>query len=153
MTTALADWKICLAVSGPNDRGGIERHVRDLANGLAQHCLVFVLAHESFRDMFEESVSFRQIRFDRWRYSPLLSMDFLNHIREIQPNIVHAHGRKAAQVVALTRKHFRSRCIMTVHNLNIQSKLCSHFDAIIAVSNAVAEAINHPSLHTVHNGC
>lgn len=145
---------VCFAISGLNTGGGIERHVRDLAHGLAQvDCQVTILAHESFKSLFENSIEFLIIRFDQWRYSPFLLREFAKQILAINPNIVHAHGRKAAQVVSLTRNKYPSKCILTVHNLNIKSHLYENFDTVIAVSPAVARKVDHPCVHTILNGC
>ncbi|MCY3541036.1 MAG: glycosyltransferase [Gammaproteobacteria bacterium] len=145
---------VCFAISGLNTGGGIERHVRDLARGLVNaDCSVTILAHESYRSLFENSIEFRTIRFDRWRFSPFLLREFTKHVLKVNPSIVHAHGRKAAQVVSLTRKKFPSRCVLTVHNLNIKSQLYENFDTIIAVSPAVARRVDHPHVQTILNGC
>lgn len=145
---------VCFAISGPNTGGGIERHVRDLAHGLVQKSVrVVVLAHDSYRCLFDNSLEFREIRFDRWRYSPLLLSEFTKQVLAINPTIVHAHGRKAAQVVSLTRSRYSSTCVLTVHNLNIKSQLYENFDTVIAVSPAVAKRIQHPHVQTIVNGC
>lgn len=145
---------VCFAISGPNTGGGIERHCRDLAHGLVhKQCSVVILAHESYRCLFEDSIEFREIRFDRWRYSPILLSEFTKQVLAINPTIVHAHGRKAAQVVSLTRSRYSSTCILTVHNLSIKSQLCKNFDTIIAVSPGVASKIKHPNVQTIMNGC
>lgn len=145
---------VCFAISGPNTGGGIERHVRDLAHGLVQESVsVVVLAHDSYRCLFDNSLEFREIRFDRWRYSPLLLSEFTKQVLAINPTIVHAHGRKAAQVVSLTRSRYSSTCVLTVHNLNIKSQLYENFDTVIAVSPAVAKRIQHPHVQTIVNGC
>lgn len=146
--------KICFAISGPNTGGGIERHARDLAHGLVRNqCTVVVLAHESYACLFDSSIEFREIRFDRWRYSPFLLTEFTKQVLSINPAIVHAHGRKAARVVSFTRYRYSSRCILTVHNLNIKPQLYKNFDSIIAVSPAVAKEIEHPQVRTILNGC
>ncbi|MYD45077.1 MAG: glycosyltransferase [Gammaproteobacteria bacterium] len=145
---------VCFAISGLNTGGGIERHVRDLAHGLVNtDCSVTILAHESYSSLFENSVEFRTVRFDRWRYSPFLLQEFTRQVLKVNPNIVHAHGRKAAQVVSLTRNRFPSRCILTVHNLNIKPNLYQKFDTVIAVSPAVARKVDHPHVQTILNGC
>lgn len=145
---------VCFAISGLNTGGGIERHVRDLAHGLVSaDCNVSILAHESYKKLFENSVQFRTVRFDRWRYSPFLLREFTKQILTVNPSIVHAHGRKAAQVVSLTRNKFPSRCILTVHNLNIKPHLYKNFDTVIAVSPAVARKVDHPHVQTILNGC
>ncbi len=145
---------VCFAISGLNTGGGIERHVRDLAHGLVNaDCRVTILAHDSYRSLFVNLVEFQTVRFDRWRYSPFLLRQFTRQVLKVNPSIVHAHGRKAAQVVSLTRKRFPSRCILTIHNLHIKPHLYKNFDTVIAVSPAVARKVDHPRVQTILNGC
>ena len=145
--------KVCFVISGPNTRGGIERHVFDLSLGVSKTNEVFVLAHDSYSNWFHDHIQFRAVRLDRWRYNPLLLRETLTKIRQIQPDIVHAHGRKAAQVVSLLRRSLAGRRIFTVHNVNILEKHYKHFHEVIAVSSTVAEAIKHPRLFIIPNGC
>ncbi|MCY3885157.1 MAG: glycosyltransferase family 4 protein [Gammaproteobacteria bacterium] len=144
---------ICLVVSGPNEGGGIERHVRDLADGLARNHSVHVLAHRSLRSLFDSSVQFHPIEFTRWRFDIRFLIQCARQIRRIQPSVVHAHGRKAARVVSILRNFLASPCILTVHNLKSDSQLYKKFDCVIAVSKLVAQGIEHPKLFTIHNGC
>lgn len=144
---------ICLVVSGPNEGGGIERHIRDLAHGLAKNHIVHVLAHDSFRSMFDSSVRYHQVAFTSWRYDVWFLLQFALKIRKIRPNIIHAHGRKAARVVSMSRRFFDGPCVLTVHNLRQHDRLYGNFDSVIAVSDVVAEGIDHPRVFKVLNGC
>jgi len=146
--------RVCFVISGPNTRGGIERHVFDLSQGLVQTSThVFVLAHASYADWFPKTIQFRPVQFDRWRYNPRLLAEVVKNIRQVRPDIVHAHGRKAAQVVSLIRNRVPSRRILTVHNANIKTIHYRHFHEVIAVSSTVAAAIEHPRLFVIPNGC
>lgn len=147
------DLRLCLAVSGPNTGGGMERHVSDLANGLVERHEVHVLAHDSYSPLFESKIEFHDVGFTSWRFDLMFLWQFLSKIRSIQPTVVHAHGRKAGQVVVLTRRFFDAPCILTVHNLSRDRRLCRKFDSVIAVSGLVARGIDHPKLYTVYNGC
>lgn len=144
---------ICLVISGPNDGGGIERHVRDLAHGLARNHSVHVLAHRSLRSLFDSSVQFHQVEFTRWRFDVRFLTQCASQIRRIGPSVVHAHGRKAARVVSILRNFLAAPCILTVHNLKSDNRLYKKFDCVIAVSKLVAQGIKHPRLFTIHNGC
>ena len=148
-----ASLTICLAISGPNTGGGIERHVRDLARGLAGRHTIHVIAHESFRALFDSKVSFHEVGFTSWRYDLWFLFQFVRCIRAIQPTIVHVHGRKAAQVIAMTRRFIDAPCVLTVHNLSKDTRLYSKFDSVIAVSGLVAAGLEHPRQYTVQNGC
>lgn len=146
--------RVCFAISGPNTRGGIERHVYDLSKGLVGASTeVFVLAHESYADWFPKAIQYCPVSFDRWRFDPRLLDEVVKNIRKVRPSIVHAHGRKAAQVVSLVRNQVSSRRILTVHNTNIKAKYYRHFHEVIAVSSTVAATIEHPRLFVIPNGC
>ena len=147
------NWNVCLVVSGPNTGGGIERHVRDLAHGLATRHSITVLAHESFEPLFDSRVNFLRVPFTRWRFDIFLLVQVIRTIRSLNPNVVHAHGRKAAQVIAFCRRFFTSSCVLTVHNLSKSARLFRRFDSVIAVSDLVARGLDHPRSFTVLNGC
>lgn len=144
---------VCFAISGPNTRGGIERHVFDLSKGLTEYCRVVVLAHASYSGWFVPEVELIELRFDRWRYSPLLSSELTSKIQSIQPDLIHVHGRKAAEVISRLRHHFEAKCIVTLHNLNVKPKHYEKFDQVIAVSSGVAKNIDDPRLKIIPNGC
>ena len=143
---------ICLIVSGPNEGGGIERHTRDLATGLADNQRVSVLAHDSFQDLFKEPVEFHAFDLQRWRFNPFLLRSFARKLKELQPNVIHAHGRKAAKIVAATRRATPARRVVTLHNTSKATNIVVSFDAVIAVSSVVAESVSHPNLTTIFNG-
>ena len=144
---------ICLVVSGRNEGGGIERHVCDLAHGLARNHIIHILAHDSFRSLFDSSVQYHQVAFTSWRFDVWFLLQFALQIRRIRPSIVHAHGRKAARVVSMSRRFFTAPCVLTVHNLRQHDRLYGKFDSVIAVSDVVAQGIKHPRVFKVLNGC
>ena len=143
---------ICLVVSGLNEGGGIERHVRDLAVGLAPQHRVSVIAHESYRSLFPEPVEFHEINFLTWRFNPLFLLNFCITVRKLNPDILHAHGRKAARVILSTRVATQSKRVLTVHNTSNISRLAKLFDAVIAVSPIVAAPLDHPNKFIIFNG-
>lgn len=145
-------YHICLVVSGPNEGGGIERHVRDLAEGLSNRHRVSVIAHESYRDLFLQPVEFHPLNFLTWRYNPVFLLSFYNAIRTLNPDILHAHGRKAARVILATRFANRSKRVLTIHNTSSVDRFLKLFDAVIAVSSVVAAPINHPNKFVIFNG-
>ncbi len=148
----LSRLRICLAVSGFNEGGGIERHVADLAHGLVDRHSVYVLAHESFQTLFDDRVEFHAVGFSGWRYNPMFLRNFVRTLKSLKPSLIHAHGRKAAQVVSLTRRFVDAPCVLTVHNLSRDDRLYRGFESVIAVSSLVARGVNHPNLHLVPNG-
>lgn len=151
-TSVENQYHICLVVSGPNEGGGIERHVRDLAEGLSEQHRVSVIAHESYRNLFQQPVEFHPLNFLTWRYNPVFLLRFHNTIRALNPDILHAHGRKAARVILATRFATRSKRVLTIHNTSSVDRFLKLFDAVIAVSSVVATPVNHPNKFVIFNG-
>ena len=103
--------------------------------------------------MFDSSVRYHKMAFTSWRFDVWFLLQFALEIRRIRPSIIHAHGRKAARVVSLSRRFFSAPCVLTVHNLRQHDRLYSKFDSVIAVSEIVAQGIEHPRVFKVLNGC
>ena len=139
---------------GGDETGGLETHFADLANGLAALAApneqVAAIAHERFAGAFDDAVSFISLDLTRSRRNPLLKRRFGRIIRDLAPDIVHAHGGKAAHLLAAVRP--RARLVGTVHGLKKNLAAYRRFDAVIGVSAGVLEALDHPRKTVIHNG-
>ena len=145
---------ICLVLAG-TETGGLERHVGDLANGLAATFHVSVVAHEVHRDRFDPQVEFCPVDLQRWRYNPIMLTEAAFVLRRLNPSIVHAHGRKAGTIVGTLRKLLSAHVVLTLHSIHRSasiSRLTGRFDAVIGVSSAVLGHVAHPRKFLVHNG-
>ncbi len=130
----------------------MERHVADVANGFVKKHDVSVLAHSIHKPLFDESVAFHHADLDHWRYNPFLVRSVVSKMRQIKPDVIHVHSRKAAVVIAQARKHWKTPTVLTLHNLGDASKFVDQFDCVIGVSSLVARSIDHPCKRTVFNG-
>ena len=144
--------RICLVVSGPNEYGGIERHVVDLANGLSQRFEVHVIADSSFAGHFDAEVVLHEVPFTRSRFSPRLLLSVSKVLRTVAPNLVHVHGAKAARILTLVGRKRRTPRVLTVHNTNPIQRLCEKFDRVITVTSSINSLIVHPLVVTILNG-
>lgn len=144
--------RICLVVSGRNELGGVERHLVDLANGLSQEFEVHVIADFSFSDQFNSAVWLHPVPFTLSRFSPRLLVAVSRAIKGISPDLIHAHGNKAARVLTLIDRQHTVPRILTVHNTKPVQQLCERFDRIITVTTQIKSQIQHPSVTTILNG-
>lgn len=145
---------ICLVLAG-TETGGLERHVGDLANGLAGTFHVSVVAHEVHRDRFDPDVEFCPVDLGRWRFSPIMLTEAAFVLHRLNPDIVHAHGRKAGTIVGTLRTLLSARLVLTLHSIHRRSsisRLVTRFDGVIGVSSAVLEQVAHTRKFLVHNG-
>ena len=144
---------ICLVMGG-DETGGLETHFADLAGGLAALAgpdeQVAAIAHERFAGAFDEAVRFVPLDLTRSRRSPLLKRRLGRIIRDLAPDVVHAHGGKVAHLLAAVRP--KARLVGTVHGLKKNLAAYRRFDAVIGVSAGVLEALDHPRKAVIHNG-
>ena len=144
--------RICLVVSGLNGNGGMEQHIADLAGGLSREFEVHVIADYSFTDQFVVGVTHHKVPFTRSRFSPRLLYAVTKALRKIVPDLVHAHGAKAARVLSIVNITRRIPSVLTIHNNNPTQRLCAKFDRVIAVSPKINSQIQQPSVTTILNG-
>ncbi len=141
---------ICQVMAG-DEEGGLETHFADLANGLAAlGDRVTVVAHERYRDRFAPSIAFLELDLTRGRRNPWLRRRLRGLIESVDPDVVHAHAGKAAALVAAIAP--RCSTVGTVHGLKKDLSAYRRFDAVIGVSRAVIDGLEHPAKTVVYNG-
>lgn len=143
---------ICHVISGLNEGGGIERHVRDLTRNLSKNLRISVMADPSMASLFHPDVEFHSINYRRSRINPLLLVELWKTLILVSPDCIHVHGRKAARLVGLLNRFLRVPAVITIHNLSPSSNVCKRFDAVIGVSSKITEQISHPCKFTIYNG-
>jgi glycosyltransferase involved in cell wall biosynthesis len=142
-----------LASPGPTI-GGMERQVALLAGSMATGSTkAAVIADPSYANLFTQAgAQFLPLNLKRSRYNPFLLWDLANTVRQFQPNIIHAHGHKAAALCArLKRKLAETRFVATVHGTKRHNAALQNMDAIIAVSQGVADALQPLPATVIHN--
>ena len=144
--------KIALVMAG-DEEGGLEKHVMELANALAlRGHAVSVLAHEKYRERLLPQVQFLAVDLARSRRSPLALFQLWKALRQSGAELVHAHGAKAASMVAFVLTWLQMRSVASIHSRKKRRRMFSRFNAVIAVSRSLAEGLDVPALHVVHNG-
>ena len=145
-----ATMDVCLVVGG-DETGGLETHFADLAGGLAALGeRVAAIAHERFRPTLDDAVRFVPLDLSRGRRNPLLKRRLRRLVDDLAPNVVHAHGGKAAHLLAAVR--CAAPLVGTVHGLKKNLAPYRRFDAVIGVSAGVVAALDHPRKTVIHNG-
>jgi glycosyltransferase involved in cell wall biosynthesis len=133
--------------------GGMENHLIALCNGLCRRESVTVVAPDWFTDKFHPGV--RVIPFNALlssRYNPLTLVRLRRLIGKIAPDILHAHGSKAAMLIAVPGLFNAFIRVTTVHGLKRRTSFLRAFDRVIAVSQTVANALPGLPVDVVMNG-
>jgi glycosyltransferase involved in cell wall biosynthesis len=133
--------------------GGMENHLIALCNGLCRRQTVTVVAPDWFTDKFHPDV--RVIPFNGLlssRYNPITLVRLRRLIGRITPDILHAHGSKAAMMIAVPRLFDAFIRMTTVHGLKRRTSFLRAFDRVIAVSQTVANALAGFPVDVVMNG-
>lgn len=89
------------------------------------------------------------------RHSPIVLWRLWSILRAERPDIVHAHGNKAADLLAHLKPILPSLCVGTVHWHLKRKKNRRGFermDAVIGVSKAVLEEVKNPVKTVIYNG-
>ena len=141
---------ICQVLAGDED-GGLETHVIDLANGLAGlGDNVTVVAHERYGPRLSEAVRLTPLDMTRSRHNPLLRRHLRQCLRAAQPDVVHAHAGKAADLVAAAKLAVTT--VGTVHGVKKDLSAYRRFNAVIGVSPNVLAPLAHPAKTVIYNG-
>lgn len=155
-----------LQLSSARAFGGGERHLADLANGLAQR------GHEVFAALRPTSPLVPELNLSASNISTFRLLNALDAfsarklarlVREREIQVVHAHMARDYPLAAYAvRRNRGSKLVVTRHVLfalnRLQSLTLSHASRVIAVSNAVQRALTAQQLLpaqrivVVHNG-
>ena len=132
--------------------GGMESHVSSLCNALSETHPISVIAPRWHAAAFAPAVNV--IPFDDLlasRYNPVTLFKLHRLLKTLSPDIIHVHGSKAAQMVALPFFKTYTR-IATVHGIKKRTRLFRPFDHLIAVSRKVAESLVPYPCTVIYNG-
>ncbi|MCU4413731.1 glycosyltransferase [Acinetobacter sp. WU_MDCI_Axc73] len=140
-----------LATSG--GLGGLEQHTFNLTNELALSQEVHVIAHPCYAEKFNSNVKFHAVDFARSRWNIFLLWQLKSLIQQIQPDIVHAQAGKAAELISRIRSFLpHLKVVTTIHGTKKNKSAYLVGDAVIAVSQALAQGIPNHKVHVVYNG-
>lgn len=142
---------ICLVMAG-DEEGGLEKHVVELAQGLAQHGhAVTVIAHEKYQARLAP-LNFIAVDLSKSRRNLWILYQLYQTLKTLNPDIIHVHGNKAAVMVGGLLPFLKQKSVATLHSRKKNTKMFKNFNAVIAVSPNAAEVLHHPHKHIVLNG-
>ncbi|MCV6604011.1 MAG: glycosyltransferase [Porticoccaceae bacterium] len=143
--------RLCQILGG-NEEGGLENHVLSLCNHFCAQYEVSLVAHPKYADRLDARVNFIPLPMDSGRRNPLLLGRLWWQLRQLDADLLHAHGNKAAALLARVRRGLRGRCIATVHSLKKKVWMFERMDGVIGVSQGVLEPVQHPQAQVIYNG-
>ncbi len=145
--------KIVQILAG-NEEGGLEKHVEELSNALAQKHEVHLIAHEMYRSRMDENVHFHSLDLSKGRSNPLTLWKLYRLVRRIGPQIVHAHANKAVQMAARVKPFFskKIKCVGSLHSQKRNLASFQRCDHVIGVSHRVLSSLNGVAQSVVYNG-
>lgn len=139
-------------VMAGDEEGGLEKHVVELAQGLAQHGhAVTVIAHEKYRARLVP-LNFIAVDLSKSRRNLWILYQLYQTLKTLNPDIIHVHGNKAAVMVGGLLPLLKQKSVATLHSRKKNTKMFKNFNAVIAVSPNAAEVLNHPHKYIVLNG-
>lgn len=145
--------RVALVMAGHGE-GGLEKHVVELANGLAHRGLeVSVIAHPMYGPRLADATHFVPLDLAPYRLSPLALFRLYRAIRQTRAELVHAHGSKAASMVGSLLPILRHvGSVATLHSRKKNVRMFARFDRVIAVSRISTENLRHKAVRIIHNG-
>lgn len=142
--------RVC-QIMGGDDEGGLETHFAELSNALAASGdEVAVICHARYAQRFDPAVRFHPLDLTKSRRNPFLRRRLRRLLHALAPDVAHAQGGKAANLLAATRPS--ARLVGTVHNVKKDLSAYAGFDAVIGVSPGVLTPLAHPRKVVVYNG-
>ncbi len=98
--------------------GGAEKVFVDLSNELSKtHCVIaLVLRNTEYLERFSPEVEIVELTSHPTRNNPFLLYEIYGTLKEIQPDIVHTHGGKAAILISRITYFVRINHLATKHN-------------------------------------
>lgn len=134
--------------------GGLEKHVVELASGLLRRGLeVCLVAHPMYGSQLPTGVAFLPIDLSAHRRHPVALWRLFRLLRKARPQIIHAHGSKAASMISPLLPFLPSvRSVATLHSRKKNVRMFARFERVIAVSRIAAANLKHPGIRIIHNG-
>lgn len=133
--------------------GGLEKHVFEMAGSMADRGHeVLVLCSKSYLEKCPERVRIEPFDWAASRNSPFLWYRLRRTLNKIAADVIHAQADKAAQVLSRAGWPSNSVAVATVHNVKTRYRAFMKMDALITVSQEIADQVPHKHISVVHNG-
>jgi len=133
--------------------GGMEKHTADLAQALIRRGhSVHIIGHKSYRHHFSADACFHPAPVQLGRRNPWLRLLLKRRFHRIAPDIIHAQGNKAAQLIGSAKSEPRYARVGTVHGSKSSHHAFRHLDKVIAVSQQIYDSLEHSGKQLIFNG-
>lgn len=146
---------LILASSGPT-LGGMELQAIQQAEELskAPQTQVTIVAADCFREIIPSNVTHLPAKMTQSRRNIFLLISLLTAIKTSSPDIIHAHGHKAASLLSTLKPFLKKniKLIATAHNVKRNNKSLTKMDEVFVVSKGIAKAIAPLKSKVVLNG-
>jgi len=143
---------ICQVIASQGT-GGMEGHVVALCEALSREHQVSLLAPPWFVGKLPDRVRVVPMKgLLSNRFNPAVWFSLWLQLRRLNPDVVHAHGGKAAWFLAVPLFFDRFRRVATVHGVKRNCVYLKRFDRVICVSKVVAEQLGDIPADIILNG-
>ncbi|AOA59849.1 glycosyltransferase [Acinetobacter larvae] len=147
--------KILYVMGTSSGIGGLEQHSFNLSRLMSQSHEVHFIADQHYQQYFQQQplTVFHAVNFSKSRLNPCFILHIFRLIKKIQPDIIHVQGGKAAKIISILLPYLKISSVVTVHGMKNHLYSYRRFDAIIAVSQRVADRFHQfKNVHTIYNG-
>lgn len=125
----------------------------DLVNALCESVEIVLLVPQGalFLPRVDKRICIFEYHSRDNRSNPCLYLELYSQLKKIKPDIVHTHFAKATQIFNRLNKFLNIPWVSTKHNPR-KGRVFNKVEHVIAVSEGVAESINHDRVKVIHNG-
>ncbi len=136
--------------------GGAEKTCVDLANELSLNHKVtaLLLRKTEYKHRFNDRVSVVETRSQPTRNNPFLVRELFHIINDLQPDIVHTHGAKAALLIYRLGFFLRVNHLATKHNAR-KGRVFNKLPYVSVVSEQARNSVlpnTDKMIRVIHNG-
>ena len=143
---------VCQIVAEPYNAGGLEKHFIELSRELSHLCELHVIAHDRYKKYFASTIQFHSIDLSQARNNPLFLLKMTRLINQIQPDIVHAHAKKAGQMLGVISHFTPVITVATIHNQTAAKWWMRSLDKLVCVSSTIQQALSGLPTQVIYNG-
>ena len=134
--STLRTLQIC--ASHGNQIGGMEKQVIAICEGLvAAGNEVHIAAGAQLLEQISKDVVAHAIPTEKSRRHPALKSTLLGIIEHVKPDIIHAHGLKAAALLQAVPKQKNCKHVVSIHGDKKDLRVLKNMDACIGVSKEI----------------
>ena len=125
-----------------NDFAGIEQHVNELALQQMESNEVHIITTNGIAHQFNQNLNIISIN-NFGRRSLFNIYKLFKIIKNLNPNIIHTHGSKTAQIIKIIKSRLNAKYACTIHGIKSKTNIYEYADIIIGVSDKTIESINN----------